>query len=686
MRYIISILISLSIICLSTSIVNGQALEFKWVKGGIGPLQQHTRSLTIDRQQNIIAIGAFKKRITFGSTLINAGGGAGVWMAKFDGNGNVIWGKGATGTDISYKYGSNITTDAANNIIAVGQYHGTVTFDSITLPIGGKQEEGFIAKMDTNGNVLWAKAVIGSWLVYLYEVVVDNAGNYIITGFIGHHVVGGNADFDGTLLTSRGGFDIFIAKYDPDGHLIWVRQAGSANTDSYWERSWDIIADESNNYYITGGFKGKASFGQKTVTSAGDHDIFIAKYDSNGNILWVTRAGGSKRDHAVALSFHSDGALLIAGAFHGSASFDGTTLTSMGDEDAFFAKYDRNGNALWVRQIGGSERDQAMDITSDNQGNILVTGIFQGTALFDSMSATSAAGTYDAYIAKYDSSGNISSLNTGGGADAEDYSVTVAVNSSNEVFIGGLYVGNSTFGDTILPAVESREAYVAKLGLSNSAPVASCKNLTVSADENCAANVTASQVDFNSYDPDGDPLTLSIAPEGSYQLGDTVVTLTISDGIETDSCTAIVTVKDTSPPVLNAKTLPISLWPANHKYVTITAQQCIDSVSDNCAGLSPNDVVISKVTSDEEENAKGGGDGNTLNDMVIANDCKSVDLRAERQGSGNGRVYSIHLLIDDGNGNVSTAIFRVTVAKSKNGNPAIDDGPSGYEVSCSGSQ
>ncbi|MCP5046343.1 MAG: hypothetical protein GY940_04170, partial [bacterium] len=109
-------------------------------------------------------------------------------------------------------------------------------------------------------------------------------------------------------------------------------------------------------------------------------------------------------------------------------------------------------------------------------------------------------------------------------------------------------------------------------------------------------------------------------------------------------------------------------------------------VSDNCAGLSPDDVIISKVTSDEEENATSGGDGNTVNDMVIANGCKSVDLRAERQGSGNGRVYSIHLLIDDGNGNVSTAIFRVTVAKSKNGNPAIDDGPSGYQVSCSDSQ
>jgi len=103
--------------------------------------------------------------------------------------------------------------------------------------------------------------------------------------------------------------------------------------------------------------------------------------------------------------------------------------------------------------------------------------------------------------------------------------------------------------------------------------------------------------------------------------------------------------------------------------------QCVTGATDNCALLSPSDVVVDSVTSDEPEDINGGGDGNTLNDIVIASDCKSVQLRRERQGGANGRVYTLHMSVSDGNGNTGNAICRVTVPKSQNGNPAIDDGP-----------
>jgi hypothetical protein len=129
---------------------------------------------------------------------------------------------------------------------------------------------------------------------------------------------------------------------------------------------------------------------------------------------------------------------------------------------------------------------------------------------------------------------------------------------------------------------------------------------------------------------------------------------------------------------------PKSLWPPNHKYQTITVAQCVVSVT-GCAGLSVDDVVITQVTSDEPENTPGNDDGNTTKDMKIANNCKSVQLRRERQNSGNGRVYTIHLSIDDGNGNTGAATCLVTVPKCQSGNPAVDDGPA-YTVngSCSG--
>ena len=84
-------------------------------------------------------------------------------------------------------------------------------------------------------------------------------------------------------------------------------------------------------------------------------------------------------------------------------------------------------------------------------------------------------------------------------------------------------------------------------------------------------------------------------------------------------------------------------------------------------------MQITSVTSDEPDN--GGGDGNTINDIVIAADCKSVQLRSERMGSGNGRVYTITFKVTDASGNVSTATAKVTVPHSQNGSAAVDDGP-----------
>jgi len=117
-----------------------------------------------------------------------------------------------------------------------------------------------------------------------------------------------------------------------------------------------------------------------------------------------------------------------------------------------------------------------------------------------------------------------------------------------------------------------------------------------------------------------------------------------------------------------------TLWPPNHKYVTFNVSNLVTSVSDNCdSSIGVGDVTITNVTSDEPENT--AGDGNTLNDIVIAGNCQSVQLRSERIGNGNGRVYTITLQVTDSNGNTSSETIKVKVPQSQNGSAAIDDGP-----------
>ncbi len=200
-----------------------------------------------------------------------------------------------------------------------------------------------------------------------------------------------------------------------------------------------------------------------------------------------------------------------------------------------------------------------------------------------------------------------------------------------------------------------------------------------------AANPTfAWSVTGGTINGDNTGSSVSITAGGA---GTMTVSVEVTDGVTncSNSVTQEITVEDTEAPVITAATNPITLWPPNHQYVTINVSQCVTAATDNCAALSTSNVIITKVTSDEPEDAKGGGDGNTLNDMVIAANCQSVQLRSERQGSGNGRVYTIHLSVSDGNGNTGTATYQAKVPKSQNGNPAVDDGPV-YTVngSCNG--
>jgi uncharacterized repeat protein (TIGR01451 family) len=119
----------------------------------------------------------------------------------------------------------------------------------------------------------------------------------------------------------------------------------------------------------------------------------------------------------------------------------------------------------------------------------------------------------------------------------------------------------------------------------------------------------------------------------------------------------------------------ILLTPPNHQYVTINISDLVATASDGCDGdVNINNVVISRVTSDEAENSNGG-DGNTLNDIVIAPNCRSVQLRSERSGSNNGRVYTLTLKVRDASGNATTGTAQVTVPKSLGFGPAVDDGP-----------
>jgi parallel beta-helix repeat protein len=240
-------------------------------------------------------------------------------------------------------------------------------------------------------------------------------------------------------------------------------------------------------------------------------------------------------------------------------------------------------------------------------------------------------------------------------------------------------LNNDGIGDSPYLLENNLDNYPLMQSPINLPPVAICQNVQISADNNCEGLAVVDNIDNNSYDPDGDPITLSLSPEGPYPLGETTVTLTVEDDRGgADYCIATISVVDDSQPVITTIATPITLWPPNHKYSMFSLNDFVTSVADNCSILSIDDGVFSKVTSDESEDAPGGGDGNTTNDIIISDDCKSIQLRKERLGAGNGRVYTIYLELTDDYGNLGSAVCHVEVPYDDQG-IAIDDGMA-YEV------
>lgn len=235
---------------------------------------------------------------------------------------------------------------------------------------------------------------------------------------------------------------LFILLFSEVGSAqYWMQFGGGITIDE----GMDLDADGNGNIYATGYFTNSASFlGVPAVASAGLDDIFIVKADSNGIIKWMRSAGGINIDKALSVDVDVAGNVVVTGYFYASSQFGSQTITSAGQQDMFVAKYDTQGNLLWVKSAGGTGSDIGNGVSFDNAGNVIVTGEFAGTCSFGSLSLTSQASSIDVFTVKYSSAGNELWAKKGSGP-LTDRGMKIATDNSNNIYVSGMFSDTATF-------------------------------------------------------------------------------------------------------------------------------------------------------------------------------------------------------------------------------------------------
>lgn len=429
--------------------IGGKALPINWSysRNFGGSDLDLSSKLCVDREGNTIIVGAFySSDFSAGSTILSSHGLDDMFIVKYDPFGNFLWGWSAGGED--FDYANSVAVDDSGFIYVTGSFYSdSIIFDTITLFNYGSSDptfsKMFIVKYSPNGDVVWAKNTENNFYADGTDITVEENGDVLITGLYSDSSIIFNND---TIVNHyyNNDINVYILKLNSNGNIIYSKSIGGVLDE------WSVRCktDGNGNIYLfiissSPTLVVDSSF-VSSMTS-GDN-CYLVKLTPLGDYIWGVSLGGSGSNYGYSISGDSIGNTYLVGSSNSDTLFAGSlVLTNTNNSfDAFLAKYDSTGMIAWAKYFGGGDEDVVKSVAVNQDGGPTILGYYHSTQLIiDSDTLLNTSiGSSDIFMASYDLYGNLIFAENIGG-DKFDGGADIKISDNGTSYICGEFNSDS---------------------------------------------------------------------------------------------------------------------------------------------------------------------------------------------------------------------------------------------------
>lgn len=412
--------------------------------------QVWVEDMAVDHSGSVCIAGGWCDEIDLGGGSLPGSGYFDIYVGKFDSSGNHLWSK-SFGSE-GWQFVEGLAIDASGNVYLGGYFQNELDFGGGPLTSSGT--DIFIAKLDANGNHIWSKSFVGELASqYCYDVCVDAGGFMYITG-----EMWGTVDFGGGPLTDSGHSDVFVAKFDIDGHHVWSENYGTL----YTQIADCISVNDSMQVCIFGENTGIVDFGGGPITSPDIKGLYIAMFDSSGAHIWSEGYGDSMHMWTGDLATGPNGEVIVTGSFQGTIDFGGGTLVAGPGvwDSIFLAKFGSAGAHVWSYTYPTTSHDDGNGIAAYSNGDVALTGDFKGNIDFGG-GWLIGAGDDDAFLCRFTSTGNHVFSKPFGDSYWQE-GRRVVVDDGDNVLMAGNFEGRIDLGGGVMFNVGGEDVFLGK--------------------------------------------------------------------------------------------------------------------------------------------------------------------------------------------------------------------------------